>query len=185
MCKITEMLRSMFGGGEYTPTAPQQPSAPGNVIPTVIHNVANTKIGFVAFMTMIENDAVNKGFERGIVTAHAGHETGWGRSVINKNLFNRKRGSTWTGNVMRVKTWEYTPSNKVYDYFRSYDTYFKSYENYLALIRDWSNYNMAWTNRDDPAEYFYWLMHSPLKYATDPTYITKCLSAYNAIKNMV
>jgi hypothetical protein len=81
----------------------------------------------------------------------AGHETGWGKSEINKdgsnsfNLFGIKAGKGWTGKVAEVTTTEYINGapRKVTAKFRAYDSYEESFRDYARLIKESPRYEKA------------------------------------------
>lgn len=173
MCELSRFIRSLFSGVDMSESKP------------MVHSIANNIQGFVDFMYPLEDEAVSRGYKRGIITAQVGEETGWGRKVIDKNLFNMKAGSSWKGEKVRVKTWEWTPSNKVYAYFRSFYTYHASLLNYIELISGWSNYAQAWMSRHDVNAYFIGIQAGQHKYATNPHYTSNCIACYNTIKDLV
>ena len=149
-----------------------------------IHTIGGNVRDFVAFMKPLEDIAVIQyGFTRGIITAQAAHETAFGRAVIDKNLFNIKATASWRGRKVQVRTWEYTPDNPVYAYFRAYDTYVDSLRDYVGLVRGLARYQEAWQNRDNVDVYYYRL--SKGGYATDPNYPGKCLTHFDTIKGIV
>lgn len=170
---MSGLFKFFFSGGEDMPSE------------SVVHSIANNIQEFVDFMYPLEDEAVGRDFKRGIITAQVGEETGWGKKVIDKNLFNMKKGSSWTGPVVRVKTWEWKPSNKVYAYFRSYYTYHASLLNYIDLISGWSNYAQAWNNRQNVNAFFIGIQAGIYKYATNPRYAENCIACYHTIKDLL
>lgn len=150
-----------------------------------IHSIADGVEPFVEFMQPLEVIAQSKGYAPGIITAHVAQETGYGRSVINRNLFNIKAGSGWRGGAVKVKTWEHDPSNVVYAYFRAYSTYVDSLTDYVRLIREGAGgrYKNAWKSRGDPEDYFVQL--AAAGYATDPVYAQNLIGRYQAVKDLL
>jgi flagellar protein FlgJ len=150
-----------------------------------VHSIAQTKEEFVKFIKPYDEWASQHwGYERGTIAGQIALETGWGKKVIDKNLFNMKRGNTWTGKVLLVTTTEYIDGLPVIvkHYFRVYKTYNHSMNNYIDLISGWSYYAYAWNNRHNSTVYY---IHLQGKFATDPNYSSKCNDARNMYISMI
>lgn len=179
-----------------TSTIPSQPSAAPGLV-GAIHAVANSTKSFANFMKPLEDYAVALGFKRGILTAHIAQETGYGKSVIGHNLWNIKASSTWLSDnkpIHEVLTSEYDVKTgqwyKTKAKFRAYPSYLDAVKDFIKLMQ-WSNYSYAWSNRNNPQEFFRGLMavsvggKAPSGYATDPKYMQNCMGVYNTIKNYI
>lgn len=150
-----------------------------------VHSIATDIDSFVDFMQPLESLAQRQGYAPGVITAHVAQETGYGRRVIGKNLFNIKASTGWSGKSVRIKTWEYTPENQVYAYFRDYATYVDSLTDYMRLISSGAGgrYSNAWKSRQEPEQYFVQL--TAAGYATDPVYSQNLITRYQAVKDLV
>lgn len=154
-----------------------------------VHSVASNQSEFLSFTRPLEAIATDHyGYRRGIITAQIALETGNGRRVIDRNLFNIKCTQSWLtagGGCVDVKTSEYKGGVKVSQVasFRKYNSYTDSLIDYIDLISGNARYAYAWANRDNPAEYFNGLVLGG--YATDPQYTASLLQRYNAVKGLV
>lgn len=151
-----------------------------------INSVARDIGSFAAFMRPLEDIAVNEfGYARGVISAQVALETGYGKYVIGKNLFNIKAGTSWQGKKARVKTYEYVNGQKIdtFAYFRDYNSYEESVRDYIRLISGASRYVNTWAARKNPKTYFTELKDAG--YATDPIYPDSLMTRYNNIKNLV
>jgi len=136
----------------------------------------------------LEIIAVSKGYKKGIITAQISLETGYGKKVIDNNLFNIKATESWltSGTYVKVGTTEYENGKAVKQpaKFRKYISYEESLKDYINLISTVSFYRLAWNSRHDPFLYFYYLIYTgnpKYRYATDPTYPKKCLDIFEAL----
>ena len=150
-----------------------------------INMIAKTKEEFVVFIKPYDDWATQHwDYQRGIIAGQVAEETGWGKKVIDKNLFNIKKGSSWTGKVVLITTTEYINgvSTIVKSYFRVYNTYNHSMNDYIDLIRGWFYYAQAWTNRNNAYVYYTALTG---KFATNPYYYKNCFEARAIYLSMI
>lgn len=150
----------------------------------VVHTIAKTTQEFLDLMKPIETMAVSRGYQRGIITSQVALETGYGKSVIGKNLFNIKATDSWLKagkKTADVKTWESQGGRTVniIAKFRDYDTFVDSANDYLSLISQASRYAQAWSNRGNYKKYFQELHKGG--YATDPKYVTKLINTFESL----
>ena len=148
-----------------------------------ITTIAFSPSEFISFMDFYERSiALPYDFQRGILTVQAGLETGWGKKVIDKNLFNIKAGDNYIkngGSYCEIDTFEYINGIKklIVAKFRRYDTYAKSILDYIYLIKNSVRYKEAYNNRDNYKMYYIQLQKGG--YATDPNYADKLIRLYN------
>lgn len=123
----------------------------------------------------LEDIAVSYGYKRGIITSQIALETGYGRSIIDMNLFNIKATGDWLkyGNYVEQKTWEIIEGVRVdvVAKFRRYYSYEESLQDYIKLISGLTRYRVAWDSRHNEKQYFTGLVLGG--YATDLTYAEK------------
>lgn len=150
----------------------------------VVNAIADTTREFINLMKPIEVLAQTMGFQRGILTAQIALETGYGRKVIGKNLFNIKATDSWIKSgkkTANVKTTEVIggQSQSVISQFRDYDTFIDSARDYINLISQASRYSNAWINRGNYKKYYQELHRGG--YATDPNYVAKLINTFETL----
>lgn len=178
-----------FLGKWYEPEAAAAKSAAASVAGAsvgVVHSVAADLTSFCRFMSALEDYAESRGYARGVISAQVAQETGYGKSVIGKNLFNIKATTGWQGKKAQVKTFEYDKQGNKYNtyaYFRDYDSFEESIADYIRLISTASRYTATWAARNKPAQYFLELYRAG--YATDIKYTQNLQARFDVIKNLV
>ena len=176
----------------FFPSSYKVPSKIPSLIPLKyrgVYSLGLSRTGFIDFMRYLDNYAVNTyGYKKGIITSHAAHETGFGKSIIGRNLFGIKCTSYWInkgGSCVNARTHEeikgtlqpYTMA------FRYYDKYMDSVLDVINLIKRLTGYAYAWNNRNNPVKYFEGLVIG--HYATDSRYADKCIDVYNYVKQYI
>lgn len=153
-----------------------------------IINFANSKEEFIKkFMPYAIKVAMEYDFDPKIIAIHAGHETGWGKSVIDNNFFGIKATPSWKakgGDSIVVKTHEYEEGKKkeIFAEFRAYKSIEECIRDYIELIK--RNYPKAYENRKNYKKYFEYLQYDPItgkSYATDPLYSFKLKKTYELV----
>ena len=143
--------------------------------PFFIVRKIKTMVDFRNMVEPLEDIAVSYGYKRGIITSQIALETNYGKSIIDKNLFNIKATGSWlsSGKFVERKTWEIIKGVRVdvIAKFRKYDSYEESLKDYITLISSLSRYAYAWSQRDNEMEYFKGLVQGG--YATDLVYAEK------------
>lgn len=142
----------------------------------MIHKIAETKEQFCAIVLLAAMEA-NSEIPYDILITIAALETGWGKRVIDKNLFNIK------GKGAQVQTTEYTGNKpyKIVDNFRVYDTFSDSVADFIDLVK--RKYPRAYENRHNPSKFFEELQHGG--YATDPNYSQKLLKVFATVQKIL
>ncbi|MGR9053199.1 MAG: flagellar assembly peptidoglycan hydrolase FlgJ, partial [Gammaproteobacteria bacterium] len=134
-----------------------------------------------------ERAAAQLGVEPKLLLAQAALETGWGRSVINKqdgggsfNLFNIKAGASWQGDRVQVATLEFDHgvADKQTASFRSYASFRESFDDYVHLLKNNPRYSRALEHAGDPERYLNELQQAG--YATDPAYAEKIMAVFRS-----
>lgn len=134
--------------------------------------------------------AKDSGIPASFMLGQAGHETGWGKSMIRQkdgsnshNLFGIKAGAGWTGKVAEVTTTEYEDgvAHKVVAKFRAYDSYEESFRDYARLINNNPRYEQARAQTHSALAYATALQKAG--YATDPLYARKLSGAIQSALN--
>jgi len=145
----------------------------------VVHSLTGEE--FKILCKSLEKIATDRGYKYGIITTQIKLETGSGKKIIDKNLFNIKATGSWlkSGRFVEVGTTEYENGIPVKQpaKFRKYQSYEESLKDYLNLISGLSRYKTAWNNRHNPNSYFNGLYSGG--YATDPIYSDKLKQIYN------
>lgn len=143
------------------------------------------------------------------VTAQAALESGWGKSCIGKcNLFGITKGTTWSGPVILVTTFEYFSrpdvtfkapecvlsvtklSEKQYKYrvkrfFRDYQSLEQCLSDHLAILKK-PGFADAWAYRKDARQYVRKIQDCiGSKYATSPDYITTMDKLFVMVEKVV
>lgn len=127
-----------------------------------------------------ERVAQASGIPAAFLLGQAGHETGWGKSLMRTadganahNLFGIKAGGGWRGKVAEVTTTEYVDGQprKLVAKFRAYDSYEESFRDYARLINDSPRYEQARAQTHSAHAYASALQQAG--YATDPQYAAK------------
>lgn len=133
------------------------------------------------FIEMIGKYAVElcNGYDIVVVSpiiAQACLETGYGNSSLSNsnNFFGMKAGKAWNGKKVAKLTYEYIERKKVpeYSYFRAYDTPKEGVQGYFDFINTKRYSNLK--GIINPEEYLELIIKDG--YATDPSYVFKCLS---------
>lgn len=146
--------------------------------------IAKTRREFAKFMYLLEYIAQQHGFQYGIATTQAALETGYGFSVLGRNLFGIKCTRSWLkkgGRCKNAKTFEEISGRMrpVPGCFRIYDSYEDSLMDYISLIHRLKRYRRAWANRNNYKIYFEEL--EAAGYATDSGYAEKCIARYEQL----
>lgn len=145
--------------------------------------IANSPYEFYQKLYPIAREMEQKyGISARILIAHAAHETGYGKHVIDNNLFNIKAGSSWTGPVEIKWVKEFDPKRGwIYsaEKFRKYSSLRESMEDYIRLLKNSSRYQRAWKYRKNPEKFFSEIQKAG--YATDPSYAYKALRVYKSL----
>lgn len=147
-------------------------------------------------------DSVSRvtGIPAEIILAQAGFESGWKSNPPGNNFFGIKKGSSWTGPTVLIRTKEVLSNStsgskfpKVYsitkrsdgkytydvqDYFRSYSSPADSFADWAALIR--TRYPGAWAVRNDKARFAAALKSGG--YATEPTYASRLVDTLRSVE---
>jgi flagellar protein FlgJ len=146
----------------------------------IVNSIARSVEDFILFMKPLELNAMDQGYALNIISAQVAQETGWGRYVIGKNLFNIKATDNWHGSTAEVWTTEYIHGKpiQVKAVFRDYPSYDDSLNDYIALIK-MPRYTEAWENRLNAEKYFKGLVKGG--YATDPIYARNLIRRYDKI----
>lgn len=138
-------------------------------------------------LSKLENIAITKGYKRGIISSQIDLETGYGKKVIDRNLFNIKASGSFliSGKYVEVLTTEYVKgeAKKLVLKFRKYNSYEESLNDYIKLISTSPLYKNAWTNRNNPLKYYNALIENPdpmKRYSTDSNYALKLFNIYNS-----
>ena len=112
--------------------------------------------------------------------AHAANESAYGQSGLAKecrNLFGVKKGSSWTGPTVKLKTWEVVDGQRVevYAEFRVYESWRHSVEDYADLAA--RLYPWAVQHRNHPLGWLTGLfLLGPRRWATDPAAYQKIVA---------
>jgi len=145
-------------------------------------------------------DSVSRvtGIPAEIILAQAGFESGWKSNPPGNNFFGIKKGSSWTGPTVLIRTKEvlskpdakfpkiYSVTKRrdgkynydVQDYFRSYPSPADSFADWAALIR--TRYPGAWAVRNDKAHFAAALKAGG--YATEPTYASRLVDVLRSVE---
>lgn len=144
------------------------------------------KSSFISTMLpMAKNAAAAIGVDPLLLVAQAGHETGWGKSVLkNKdgsssyNLFNIKADRKWTGKTTTVSANEFVngKNTKMKSGFRSYNSFEESFNDYVNFLKTNPRYRNALSVANNPKSYIIALQQAG--YATDPNYAKNIYSTY-------
>lgn len=143
------------------------------------------------------------------VTAQAALESGWGKSCIGKcNLFGITKGTTWSGLVILVTTFEYFSrpdvtfrapecvlsveklSEKQYKYrvkrfFRDYQSLEQCLSDHLAILKK-PGFADAWAYRKNVRQYVRKIQDGiGSKYATSPDYIATMDKLFVMVEKVV
>lgn len=135
-----------------------------------------------------------------IILAQAGFESGWKTNPPGNNFFGVKKGTSWTGPTVLIRTKEVLSNStsgskfpKVYsvtkrpdgkftydvqDHFRAYPTPADSFADWAALVR--TRYPVAWSVRHDKTQFAAALKGQG--YATDPDYATKLVNVLRSVE---
>lgn len=133
---------------------------------------------------LAERAASFLGIDPDILVAQASLETGFGKHMTGKNLFNIKATPNWKGQKATVNTTEYyqgTPV-KVADSFRAYRSFEDSFRDYVSLVATSPRYRQALRHNGDAYTYIKGLQLGG--YATDPKYADKVYSIYRGLKSI-
>jgi flagellar protein FlgJ len=124
------------------------------------------------------------GIDPDLLIAQASLETGWGKKMQGKNLFNIKAGKGWSGSSTKQNTTEYYNGQavRVSDKFRRYQSYEDAFGDYLKLVVLNPRYQQALNHGGDAYTYIKGLQQAG--YATDPKYADKVFSIYRSIKSI-
>jgi peptidoglycan hydrolase FlgJ len=121
-----------------------------------------------------------------VLLAQVALETGWGKNILHDkdgnnsfNIFNIKKGSSWEGKSIGVKSLEYSQgvAEKKQSDFRQYESYWEGFVDYIGLIKTSPRYQKALESGNNSAHYADALQKSG--YATDPDYAEKIKSLLN------
>lgn len=155
----------------------------GLTTPYFIMKKIKTLRDFKEMCSPLEDIAVGYGYKRGIITTQIALETGYGKKIIDNNLFNIKATGGWltSDNFIEVITHEYIKGvkTKVIAKFRKYTSYENSLYDYINLISKLSRYTQAWLNRHNEKEYFKGLVAGG--YATDLVYAEKLENIFSTL----
>jgi flagellum-specific peptidoglycan hydrolase FlgJ len=128
----------------------------------------------------------SKIFPQTILSA-AAVESAYGTSGLTRsgnNFFGVKKGSSWTGATVTMRTAEQTKEGKVYYVnaeFRKYPTPEDSFKDYVRLLSTSRYVNAGVTSAANPEEQFKAIQKAG--YATDVNYANKLTSIYNHIRD--
>lgn len=182
-----------------TPSTPSTPTTYSST-PTAPSSTPSTSKGlkpseFVKKYLKAAMESQNRTGVPALVTlAQGGLESSWGKSAYGNNFFGIKAGSSWTGEIQKLKTWEcgktsdeviqifqpYSqgsnpscnskgkPSYRVYAKFRKYATAeqgFKDHANFLLQNKRYAN---AFKYKNSPTQFA--LEIAKAGYATAPNY---------------
>lgn len=148
--------------------------------PEITAGQSMSKAEFIDSMMPLASDAADRiGVDPAMLVAQAGLETGWGKRMMNNNLFGIKAGSGRKG--AGASTIEYVNGKPVRmkASFRAYSSPEESFADYADLITKSKRYRNAVEVAGDPQAYAWALKEGG--YATDPAYARKMISAYNSI----
>ncbi len=153
---------------------------------TMLNTYANTKEEFIRkFGPIAKKIAKEYDIDYRILIAQAGHETGWGKRVIDNNFFNIKATNSWIksgGKKVSIKVKEYIPGKGwiyAYAHFRAYSSPEESIRDFIRLIKYSPRYSRAWAERHNPEKFFEEIQKAG--YATDPGYAAKLKRVYASI----
>lgn len=142
-----------------------------------------TKIDFITNIMQAASSAEERGalFNLPVLCAQAALESGWGESLLTKkanNLFGIKAGKSWTGDVIVMKTREFSAKKGWYTIdarWRSYDSWADCIVDYALLIGTLRWFRDALPFINDPDEFLRHILPEPGEpgWATDPKYFEK------------
>jgi flagellum-specific peptidoglycan hydrolase FlgJ len=120
-----------------------------------------------------------------VVIAQAVLESGWGGSELTKvanNYFGMKAGTTWKGKTVIMPTQEFINGSWVtvdakWQAFDSAEDCFAEYEKFISERPHFAD---ALQHSNNPEEYVKALVDGDLKYATDPSYVSKIMATVKA-----
>jgi len=132
------------------------------------------------FIKTYRDDAILVGlacdFPPVILLVQAALETGWGKHVIENNLFGIK-DVPWISGSVEACTTEYDGVWKTETHsFETFDSPIQCMVAYVVKIRTEPRYSTAWKYRHEPVAYFEELQKAG--YATDPDYSKKLARIY-------
>jgi len=145
-----------------------------------IRSIAKDKKEFIDKVGKIAKEVAKKyDIDYKILIAQAGHETGWGRSVIDNNLFNIK--GEYKGEFVEIPVGEYDKIGGfwyiTFAKFRKYPSLKESFEDYIDIIQ--RKFKKAWEKRKKYKEYYMEIVKGG--YATDPKYAEKLIKTYEIV----
>lgn len=144
-----------------------------------------------------------------VILAQAGLESAWGKSAYGNNFFGIKAGSSWKGEVQKLRTWEctrtsdeliqtYAPNSpgsnpscnakgktsyRVYGKFRKYETPADGFEDHGIFLRENKRYAPAFNYKSNPVEFAKQVAKAG--YATAPNYATILVDTIGNIKKVM
>ena len=134
-----------------------------------------------------ERAAGRLGTEPKAIVAQAALETGWGQKQIrgrdgvsSNNLFGIKADSRWPGELLAVRTLEYSGdvARSQVDKFRAYADLEQGFEDYVDFLQTNPRYGMSAETRLNADDYVQRLQSAG--YATDPRYAEKIQRIMNS-----
>jgi len=133
------------------------------------------------FIEKYRDDAILVGlacdFPPVILLVQAALETGWGKHVIENNLFGIK-DVPWIPGSVEATTTEYDGEWKTETHsFETFTSPLQSMLAYIVKIRTEQRYHRAWLLRHEPLLYFEAIHKAG--YATDPDYAKKLTEIYD------
>ena len=122
------------------------------------------------------------GVDPDILVAQASLETGFGRAMYGRNLFNIKATPNWKGSKTSLNTTEYYQGTPVKQRasFRAYRSFEDSFQDYVSLVARSPRYRQALDHQGDAYRYIKGLQAGG--YATDPSYADKVFAIYRGMK---
>lgn len=132
----------------------------------------------------VQDAAAELGVDPKLLLAQAALETGWGKSLAQKNgepnlnLFGIKADRQWSGARTSAGTLEFVDGLPVRQRaaFRAYSSFGESFRDYVDFIKSNPRYARALDHAQNPHRFIAELQKAG--YATDPQYARKVLSIY-------
>jgi peptidoglycan hydrolase FlgJ len=173
------------GTAEFPHALPPSLAALGGAPSTEAQGEPTPAEFVTALLPEAKEAAAALGVEPRLLLAQAALETGWGRSMPQRdgesahNLFGIKAGASWSGEAVERWTLEHEAGVTApqRERFKVYESAADSFADYADLIGTARRYADALAKADDPEAYARAVTKAG--YATDPSYADKWLAVYH------
>lgn len=135
-------------------------------------------------LTVLDAATGVPGIQPAATAAHAANESRYGASQLAAefhNLFGLKKGGSWSGETVKLPTWEVVDGKTVQTTaeFRLYRSWRESIEDYAAVIK--RVYPWAAEHAHEALQFLFGIfLMGPLKWATDPAAFNKAVAILDA-----